>query len=154
VKGRYGRINTEGRSVGCRPCFVSATNMTTDHDESLLQLPLKGYSEQTGVATLRIVSFSRRTRVRRALRGLAAAWTAAVVSVFIPIAHFLLVPGFFIFGLYLLIHNLRVRTSVAEARGACPDCGLEQEFEISGNWNPPHHVTCSGCQRSLLISSS
>lgn len=88
------------------------------------------------------------------MRGLAAAWLAAVVSVFIPVAHFLLVPGFFIFGLYLLFHNLRLRTSVAEVRGTCPDCGREQEFEIAGSWNPPHHVTCAGCQRSLVITTS
>jgi hypothetical protein len=81
-------------------------------------------------------------------------WAAALVSVFIPVAHFLLVPGFFLAGLYLLFHNLRVQTSVTAATGVCPDCGREQEFEISGNWNPPHRLTCSGCQRSLLIRSN
>ncbi|MEJ2240496.1 MAG: hypothetical protein P8X82_19580 [Gemmatimonadales bacterium] len=128
--------------------------MTSNRDERFLQLPLEGYSDQTGVATVRTVSFDRRTRVRRAVGGLVGSWAAALVSVFIPVAHFLLVPGFFLAGLYLLFHNLRVQTSVTAATGVCPDCGREQEFEISGNWNPPHRLTCSGCQRSLLIRSN
>jgi hypothetical protein len=128
--------------------------MARNSKERVLELMLRGYADAASSATVRIVSFDRRTRVRRAVQRLAAFWVAATIAVFIPIAHFLLVPGFFALGLYFLSRNLRVKEAVTEARGTCPDCGLEQELEVSGNWDPPHRITCRGCQRSLLLSTS
>jgi hypothetical protein len=128
--------------------------MVKNSNARVLELTLRGYADAASSATVQILSFDRRTRVRRAVQGLAASWVAATIAVFIPIAHFLLVPAFFALGLYFLFRNLRVKEAVTEARGACPDCGLEQELEVSGNWDPPHRITCRGCQRSLLLSSS
>ncbi len=140
--------------MGAVPVSFPPQEMTTIRNERFVQLPIKGYSDDTGVATARIVSFDRKTRVRKAMIGLAASWGAAALSVFIPVAHFLLVPAFVGFGLYLLFHNLRLRVSAQQVTGTCPDCSAEQEFEVSGNWSPPHRVTCNGCQRSLVLGTA
>jgi uncharacterized protein involved in cysteine biosynthesis len=43
------------------------------------------------------------------LKGLALAWGAAAVSVFIPVAHFLLVPGFAVAGVVIFVKRMRDR---------------------------------------------
>ena len=57
-----------------------------------LTLRLRGYSERPESATVAVRSYAKPERMRRAVAGLATAWGAALLSVFIPVAHFLL-PG-------------------------------------------------------------
>lgn len=113
---------------------------------------LRGYSGTATTASVALQSFDQRERVRRALRGLAAFWAAAIGSIFIPVAHFLLVPGFALFGVYTLFERLGARQVVTEAHGTCPDCGKEQKLEIGGRWRVPRDITCVFCQRSLRLS--
>jgi len=116
-----------------------------------LELSLHGYSDRLGEARVRIETFDRAGRMRRALVGLAWCWGGALASVFIPIAHFLLVPGFAIAGVVVFSSRLRASTVIHDARGTCPDCGAEQNLDLSGRWYPPHSVTCRACQRSLTL---
>ena len=51
---------------------------------------LTGYSQTPTTATVTIRSFDKPERTRRAFKGLATFWGAALGSVFIPVAHFLL----------------------------------------------------------------
>jgi len=115
---------------------------------------LTGFSAQSQHGTVTIRSFDRGQRARRALLGLGTWWGAALLAVFIPVAHFLLVPSFLIYG---VIHGLK-RWNTAElasdARGTCPDCGSEQVFEVAPQWRVPQAVTCSACQRGLHIRSA
>ena len=120
-------------------------------EERVMEMRLRGYGSTANDATVRVASFGRSVRLRRALSGLVLAWLLAVVCIFIPVAHFFLVPGFFALGAYLFYSRWVTRTSVTEANGTCPDCNSHQPFDISGNWNPPHRVTCNSCQRSLVL---
>ena len=45
-------------------------------------------------------------RTRRAVLALLACWGLAALTIFVPIAHFVLVPGFFLLGIWLLIKRL------------------------------------------------
>ena len=120
-------------------------------DERVFEMRLKGYGITASEATVRVASFGRSVRLRRAFLGLGFAWVLAIVCVFIPVAHFFLVPGFLGLGAYLFVNRWRTRTSVKQALGICPDCDAAQDFQIAGNWNPPHRVTCNDCQRSLVL---
>jgi len=120
-------------------------------EERVLEMRLRGYGSTTRDATVRVVSFGRSVRLRRALSGLVLAWLLAVVCIFIPVAHFFLVPGFLGLGAYLFASRWRTSSSVMRAFGTCPDCDASQDFQMAGNWNPPHRVTCNGCQRSLVL---
>lgn len=79
-------------------------------------------------------------------------WGAALGSIFVPIAHFVLVPSFFLTGLYLFVTRLRTEMVVSEARGSCPDCGAEQDFGMPGLRSIPHQVECEVCRRVLTVS--
>ena len=113
---------------------------------------LTGYSPTPATATVTIRSFDKRERVRRALKGLGTFWAAAVGSVFIPVAHFLLVPAFALFGAYTFFERLGAGEVVVAAEGVCPDCGTAQKLEIAGRWQVPRRVACRHCQRALQIS--
>ena len=116
------------------------------------QYRLTGYSPTPETATITIRSFDTPERVRRALKGLAMFWGAAIGSVFIPVAHFLLVPGFALFGAYTFFERLGARDVVTAAEGICPDCGKPQQLDIGGRWRLPRRVACRHCQRALQIS--
>jgi hypothetical protein len=115
---------------------------------------LAGYSDRTGEATIRIRSFDRAGRVRRAVTGWLTWWGVAVVCVFIPVAHFFLVPGFLVVGLVTLVRRLRTSDVVVAAHGSCPDCGAEQDLDILGPWDPSRDVICRECHRPLRLSAS
>ena len=111
-----------------------------------------GYSDTPATATVTVRSFDKPERVRRAIKGLATFWAAALGSVFIPVAHFLLVPGFALFGMVTFFERIGAREVVTSAVGVCPDCGREQQLEMGGRFRVPRDVACRYCQRSLRIS--
>lgn len=117
------------------------------------QLPcrLRGYSEQATSGTVEVLRLDSGDRTRRALRHLALCWGGAVASVFIPVAHLLLVPGFFAAGIVLLAGDLRTSELVKEARGTCPDCGKAQTLDLTGRWKGGGEVACRYCHRMLRL---
>jgi len=116
-------------------------------------LQLSGYHGEPTPARLLVASFTRPARTRRALKGLAGFWGAMVVSVFIPIAHFVLVPTFFVVGIWQFVRRLKTQQLVRGAHGRCPDCGTEQDFELLSR-RFPQSVTCGSCHRGLTIAEA
>lgn len=113
---------------------------------------LTGYSQTATTATVKIRSFDKPERMRRALKGVATFWAAALGSVFIPVAHFLLVPSFALYGIYTFVERLNADKIVVTAEGTCPDCGKQQTLDVGGRWRVPRNVACRYCQRSLRVS--
>ena len=79
---------------------------------------LTGYHGAPTHGTAAIQVFSREQRWRRALTGLGKWWGVALLSVFIPIAHFLLVPSFLIYGMFAC--DLQAM-GVGPGTTCCPD---------------------------------
>lgn len=117
-------------------------------------LAITGYHGSPTLASLLVVTFDRGRRVRRALTGLLGFWGAMLVSVFIPIAHFVLVPSLFVAGLYQLVRRLRVHELVRGAHGTCPDCGAEQDFELGSRLALPQAIQCGSCHRGLTLAAA
>jgi hypothetical protein len=113
---------------------------------------LTGYSPTPGTATATIRSFAKPERLRRALKGLATFWAAAIGSILIPVAHFLLVPSFALYGAYTFFERLGAQQIAVSAQGTCPDCGKPQKLDTGGRWHVPRNVACRYCQRALRIS--
>jgi hypothetical protein len=113
---------------------------------------LNGFAPTPGQGSVTIVSYDRRSRWRRALRVLGKWWGIALLTVFIPIAHFLLVPSFFFFGLFQFSQRLGAAEVPRDARGRCPDCGAEQPLELAARWQVPQLVTCRECHRGLRLT--
>lgn len=115
------------------------------------QATLRGYGERTTDATVRLVRFDRRARLRRAGLGLATWWTVAVAGAFIPVAHLVLVPGFLGFGVYSFVRRARSPVVPLSITGVCPDCDAEQEFDPPGRWVEPLRLACGQCGRALQL---
>lgn len=99
-----------------------------------------------------IVSHTEPQRVVRAIGGGLGCWGLAVVSVFIPLGHFFLVPAFLIAGPVLFVMRLVEGVSLLGASGRCPVCGVDQTFTEKGRLVVPHPVRCSACRRPLSLT--
>lgn len=117
-------------------------------------LYLTGYHGKPAAATLLVATYDAGQRLRRAVQGLLGFWGAMVVSVFLPIAHFVLVPSFFGIGIWQFFKRLRQAERVRGAHGTCPDCGAEQDFELSSGLRFPQSVQCRSCQRGLTLAAT
>jgi len=113
---------------------------------------LTGYSGQPTHGKVTIQEFSRDERWRRALSGLGKWWGVALLSVLIPVAHFILVPSFLLYGVWQLAQRLGTTALATDARGSCPDCHAEQVLELAPRWHVPQPVTCRVCHRGLRLS--
>ena len=113
---------------------------------------LSGYEGAPTRGTANIQRFHPAERWRRRLAALVKWWGLAILSVFIPVAHFVLVPAFLIFGGLQFFARLRTAELVVSARGMCPDCGAEQALELAPRWQAPQSVTCRSCQRGLVLA--
>ncbi len=118
------------------------------------RLVISGYHGAPTPATLIVVSFDAARRMRRAAKGLLGFWSAMVVSVFLPIAHFVLVPSFFLIGIWQFFKRLRAHRLVKGAHGICPDCGQEQDFDTGSRLALPVSLQCRNCHRGLTLAEA
>src|SRR4051794_18352309 len=93
--------------------------------ESSHKLPvnLTTPDEKSGAGTALIQEWSQKERSRRALRMLGILWGLMLISVLIPVAHFVLVPAFFLAGpiVAFIVHDQR--KAIVGGEGICPQCG-------------------------------
>jgi len=113
---------------------------------------LSGYSGQPTRGTVTIHEFRREQRARRAFAVLGKWWGVALLCVFIPVAHFVLVPSFLAYGLWEFFQRIGTAELATGARGTCPDCGAEQQLDLAPRWRAPQPVTCRQCHRGLRFS--
>jgi hypothetical protein len=90
-------------------------------------------------------------RIGRALITLAIFWPLAAACVFIPLGHFVLVPGLFIAGVAVAVMKLREDWSIVRVRGACPRCQREQEFTPGGRFESGRTFECPHCLNTLRL---
>src|SRR5216110_2985101 len=95
---------------------------------------LTGYHGEPTRGSVTIHEFDREHRVRRAVAGLGTWWGVALLTVLIPVAHFVLVPAFIAYGLWQFFQRLGTAELAADAQGTCPDCGAPQTLELAPRW--------------------
>jgi hypothetical protein len=103
-------------------------------------------------ASATIVRHSMGRRAARALVALGACWGLALVAVFIPLAHFVLVPGLFLIGVILATYRAREAWSIVTVQGQCPRCRLEQTFTSAGRARGQSVVHCPNCKNELALT--
>jgi len=90
-------------------------------------------------------------RVVRALGGLGLFWGLAGLGVFIPVAHFILVPTLLCAGVIVGALRAREDRSLVQVRGVCPRCGAEHEFKVGGRVARERTLACPDCHNNLLL---
>jgi hypothetical protein len=112
---------------------------------------LNGYHGEPTRGSVTIREFDREHRVRRAVAGLGKWWGIGLLTVLIPVAHFVLVPSFLAYGVWQFFQRLGTVELATDARGTCPDCGAEQALDLAARWRAPQPVTCRQCRRGLQL---
>lgn len=120
--------------------------------ESEVRVRVTGYAPEPTEAVVRLDHLSPARRIGRGAKSFLIFFVLAVVSVAIPAAHFILVPGFLLAAVISLIVSLGVTTRVVGAHGSCPDCRLEQDFDLNVSWQLPQDFACRGCRRRLTLT--
>jgi hypothetical protein len=89
--------------------------------------------------------------MKRALLRLAACWAAAGVTLFIPLAHFVLVPGFLIAGPVMAVGAYRTEWARNHATGHCPACQADITLALEAKDTLPKWTYCPACNVPLQI---
>ena len=93
-------------------------------------------------------------RLARTLAGLGSCWALALVSLFIPVAHFVLVPTFALAGIVVAVIRSREDRRLLKVAGECPRCGVAQEFWASGRFLSEKSLDCPKCHNRLTLSDA
>jgi len=103
-------------------------------------------------ATVIVRRLSGEARLGRAAARLGLCWGLAVVAVFIPVAHFVLVPSMVAAGIVTGVVAFRQRDRLLQVAGACPRCGVRQRFAPGGAFHPGRTFDCPRCRHALTVA--
>jgi hypothetical protein len=111
-----------------------------------------GASPRTATATVIVQSPGR--RLARTLAGLGSCWAVALATLFIPVAHFILVPTFLSAGIVVAMIRAREDRRLLKVVGVCPRCGVSQEFSAGGRFQSEKSLDCPKCHNRLTLSDA
>ncbi|MFV2055783.1 MAG: hypothetical protein ACC707_04910 [Thiohalomonadales bacterium] len=113
-------------------------------------------SNKDGKATdaeLTTSHYDDKDRVKRALQRLGLFLLLAVVTAFIPLAHFVLVPASLIAAFYLAYEAYKAKAINEFAEGECPTCGEQIKVKFEPKDLVPKWTYCPSCNESLHIDN-
>ncbi len=118
-----------------------------------LEVPisLTAFGCRPQAATAHVIEQSTGERVGRAFTGLAMFWALALLGLFIPVAHFILVPTFLTAGIVMAVKRSREERRLTLVRGACPRCGKAQAFKAGGRFASGRSLDCPACHGTLTL---
>lgn len=94
--------------------------------------------------------WDKKDRTKRALKSLAQCWGGALVSVLIPLVHFVAVPSLLLAGPLLFFWRLTQKEVILGGKGQCPSCAKEfQIVRTKVQW--PTSDICNHCKADLKI---
>lgn len=86
----------------------------------------------------------------KSLTYLTACWCVAIVCILIPVLHFILVPAFFLLGIYLAVRTTKLKDEIISGAISCPHCSQTVNLPRSAaSW--PHSEICQNCSSVLRI---
>ncbi len=105
-------------------------------------------------ATATVQNQSPAERLRRTAAGVGLCAGLALVSLFIPVAHFILVPTFVGAGIAVAVVRAREDTRLLRVHGVCPRCATAQDFEGGGRFTQSRTLDCPTCHTHLTLTAS
>ena len=118
--------------------------------EMPISLTAFGYAPRPATAV--VIAQTPGERVGRVLAGLGLFWALALAGLFIPVAHFILVPVFLVAGIVIGIKRWFEVRRLLQVRGPCPRCGAEQAFEGGGRFEDGRSLDCPACHGAVGLA--
>jgi hypothetical protein len=116
-----------------------------------IQASLTAFGHPPSRVTAVVIEQTPAQRLGRTLAGLGMFWALALGGLFIPVAHFILVPTFLVTGIIVAVKRAREDRRPVQLRGACPRCGAAQEFKVGGRFATGRSVDCPKCHGTLAL---
>lgn len=114
---------------------------------------LKSDSEHHSEGIVKIQYFNREQRLGRALKIFGLCWGAALVAIFLPLIHFVLVPTLILTGLIVPGFVYFRESRILGGEGTCPKCQAPFQIEKSANeW--PLTDLCTQCRSQIIIEKA
>ncbi len=117
-------------------------------------IKLSNADGDTTTGTLNFIVYSKQQRMARGLAALGICWGLAAVTLFIPIAHFVLVPGFLIAGPVAGFMRYRLAETLEEVTGECPTCHEQVTIPVEANDRFPKWTYCSARNDPIQLSEA
>jgi len=105
----------------------------------------------TTAAEMHATAFTKQEQKTRALKTFLLFFLIASVCVFIPIAHFILVPGFLIGGIVAAKRRWNKDREGIDAKGDCPACNNHICINLEKNAELPQWHDCPECGDALEL---
>ena len=109
---------------------------------------------ETSPAEMHLTTFTLKEQKMRALKTLLSFWLIATICVLIPIAHFILVPGFLIGGIIAAKRRWDKPEEGIDASGACPACENNICIKLDKNAELPQWHDCPECNDPLELQAT
>lgn len=106
--------------------------------------------EQRGEGQVTIEHFRPDQILLNAFKKIGICWLAAVLSIFIPVLHFVLVPAFFILGIYLFRRSFKARARIIRGEISCPKCRHTIAIAAGALMWPVTEI-CQSCVNTVRI---
>jgi len=106
---------------------------------------------ESNPAEMRVTAFTQQEQKMRALKSLFMFWAIAALCILIPIAHFVLVPGFFIGGIIVASRRWKLTEEGIDASGSCPACHDNVCIKLEKNAELPQWHACPECSNPLEL---
>lgn len=102
-------------------------------------------------AVLHSTLYEQSEALKRALKMAGLFLAAAAVTVFIPLAHFVLVPSFLIAAIVVPIGIYKIRQASEYAEGTCPSCSEIIKIKLDAKDRLPLWRYCPQCDNSVQL---
>ncbi|WP_413291164.1 hypothetical protein [Bdellovibrio sp. HCB337] len=115
-----------------------------------MQIQVYTQRDKSSIRELKASVFSQQERLKRSLIKLFAFLGLALVSVLIPVMHFVLVPLFAILAPFFARKTYQEEVVLEACTIECPECHQNtQVSKTSGQW--PLHNICSHCRNRIYF---
>jgi len=116
-------------------------------------IQLKSQAGETSQAEMTLHAYSSNERRKRAILTLLGFWALAALSIPILIAHFVLVPGFFIGGIVMSTKRWKTEEEAESVSGTCPNCHTDITINLEKKGELPQWQYCPVCNDSLELDA-
>ncbi len=125
--------------------------MTKGRAEPPAEGHFRMHGREDSFARLTVQRHDRAARSRRALKTLGITWGCAVIAVFLPVLHFVLVPLLLVAGPVLAYQKSRESVTLLTATGPCPACHAPQDHRLNAAARERLVLRCEACGRALEL---
>lgn len=116
-----------------------------------VQIVVRSDADKKSNANLSVLTLPKSSRGTLALKTLAMFWGGALVSLLIPIVHFVSVPAGLMAGVFMSWRAYGFANQLEPNRVLCPNCQTEIELKPRAfNW--PLREECAQCRAWLLMN--